>query len=225
MVRPFVARAAQHAASPLLLDCGCGTGNNLLLLGEFGRATGFDLTRSGLSMARARGESRIAQASVASIPFPDATFDVVTSFDVLYCLDTHCEHRAVEEMWRVLKPGGGLVVNVAAMPILRGNHSILSAELRRYTRSGLRALLEHSGFAVERITYTNASLFPLMLAVRTVQRVMGLAPAEDALAEISVPHEPINAVLSAALQVEAAALRAVDLPFGSSLLCLARKPA
>jgi hypothetical protein len=63
-----------------------------------------------------------------------------------------------------------------------------------------------------------------MLAVRTAQRVSGLSPAEDALAEISVPREPINTVLSAALRVEAAALRAVDLPFGSSLLCLARKP-
>lgn len=225
MVRPFVAGAVRHAGSPRLLDCGCGTGHNLRLLGEFGRATGFDLTWAGLSIARSRGESRIAQASVASLPFPAAAFDAVTSFDVLYCLDARSERQAVDEMWRVLKPGGGLVVNVAAMPVLHGNHSILSAEVRRYTRSGLQALLEQSGFAIERITYTNATLFPLMLAVRVTQRLTGLAPAEDALAEISVPREPINAVLSAALRVEAAALRAVDLPFGSSLLCLARKPA
>lgn len=225
MVRPFVARAVAGAVRPQLLDCGCGTGGNLRLLGEFGAASGLDLTWSGLSLARARGETRLVRASVGDVPFPDASFDAVTSFDVLYCLESDLERRAVEEMWRVLRPGGGLVVNVAAMPILRGNHSVLSAEVRRYTRPGLRALLEGAGFTVERVTYTNFALFPLLLAVRTGQRLAGLSSADDALAEITVPREPVNALLSAALWIESQALRVSDLPCGSSLLCLARKPA
>lgn len=225
MVRPFIARAVAGMPAPRLLDCGCGTGHNLGLLGEFGHATGFDLTWTGLSIARNRGASRIVRAGVGDVPFPDSSFDAVTSFDVLYCLETDLERRAVQEMWRVLKPGGGLVVNVAAMPVLRGNHSILSGEVRRYTRAGLRCLIERSGFAVERLTYTNATLFPIMLSVRTVQRVAGLSPPEAALTDVSVPAAPINAMLSAALWLEAGALGVTDLPFGSSLLCVARKPA
>lgn len=225
MVRPFVARAVEQACAPRLLDCGCGTGHNLRLLGAFGSAIGIDLTWAGLTVARSRGETRVARASVGQLPFRDEAFDAVTSFDVLYCLDSDLERRAVREMWRVLRPGGGLVVNVAAMPILHGDHSVLSAEVRRYTRASLSGLLMSAGFRVERVTYTNASLFPLMLAVRTYQRVVGLSPVEHAEADITVPPRPVNALLAAALRAEARVIRSVNLPFGSSLLCLARKPA
>ena len=209
-----------------LLDCGCGTGANLrLLLGPYGEACGFDLTWTGLRFARGSGLARVAQASASAVPFPSAAFDIVTSFDVLYCLPDAIEREAVREMWRVLKPGGSAIINVAAMEILRGNHSVLSAELRRYSRTSLRALIEPAGFRVERMTYTNAALFPLMLGVRGVQRLTGLAGELEAEAEITVPPAPVNAALAAVLAVEAGVVRAVPMPFGSSLLCLARKPA
>jgi ubiquinone/menaquinone biosynthesis C-methylase UbiE len=225
-VSPMLDEAAAGRPALRLLDCGCGTGTNLrLLLGRYGRAWGFDLTWTGLEYARSSGVMRVAQASAGAIPFPSAAFDIVTSFDVLYCLPDDVERAAVGEMWRVLRPGGAAIVNVAAMDVLRGNHSVLSAELRRYSRASLRALLEPAGFRIERMTYTNAALFPVMLAVRSAQRMAGLAAEHEALAEITVPPAPINAALSAVLALEASASRAVPMPFGSSLLCLARKPA
>jgi ubiquinone/menaquinone biosynthesis C-methylase UbiE len=223
-VTPLLKQAANDRPGLRLLDCGCGTGANLRLLEGYGRAWGFDLTWSGLTIARSRGLSRLARASVAHVPFAAEAFDIVTSFDVLYCLETAAEQAAVGEMWRVLKPGGSLVVNVAGMNILKGNHSVLSAELRRYNRSSLRALLEQTGFTIERLTHTNAALFPITLAVRLAQRIMGLAAEEDALGEISIPPAAVNAILSAALSAEARVQRVMPLPFGSSLLCLARKP-
>ncbi len=224
-VTPLLADAARGRSGLCLLDCGCGTGANLGLLGAYGTAWGFDLTWTGLDVARSQGFTRVARASVGDVPFPAETFDIVTSFDVLYCLEPAVERAAVAEMWRVLKPGGSAIVNVAAMPLLKGNHSVLSAEVRRYTRGSLRGLLERQGFGVEWISYTNAAIFPAMLAVRLAQRVAGFAPEDEATAEITVPAAPVNAVLSAMLRVEAAVQRRVPLPFGSSLLCRATKPA
>ena len=225
-VAPMLDLAAAGRPGLRLLDCGCGTGANLrLLLEPYGEACGFDLTWTGLRFARGSGLTRVAQASAAAVPFPSAAFDIVTSFDVLYCLPDAIEREAVREMWRVLRPGGSAIINVAAMEILRGNHSVLSAELRRYSRTSLRALIEPAGFRVERMTYTNAALFPLMLGVRGVQRLTGLAGEHEAEAEITVPPAPVNAALAAMLAVEAIFVRAVPMPFGSSLLCLARKPA
>jgi hypothetical protein len=83
---------------------------------------------------------------------------------------------------------------------------------------------EQAGFHVDRMTYTNVTLFPVILAVRSAQRWLGLKSEEDADAEITVPPKPVNGLLSALLAVEAQLVSRVDLPFGSSLLCLARKP-
>jgi len=226
-VRPLLERAAR--AVPVgrsertlrLLDCGCGTGNNLGMLRRYGHAFGIDLTYSGLKYGNARGERRLAQASATALPFPDAAFDVVTSFDVIYAFDDQTARAALAEMYRVIRPGGHLVLNVAALPGLRGNHSVLGGEVQRYTRSGLRGHLERAGFSVKRLTYTNASILPLLAGVRFGQRLLG---HHESTQEISVPPRPVNAALSAVLALEAAALRVIDMPIGSSLLTLAGRP-
>lgn len=224
-VRPLIEQAVDGIARPRILDCGCGAGSNMVLLAQYGETAGFDLTWRGLELARGHGALRLAQASITRIPFPDDTFDLVTSFDVLYSLTEEDEAAAVAEMYRVLRPGGAAIVNTAALGILRGTHSIFAGEVRRSNRSQLRRVLSSAGFGIVRLTYTNFSLFPLMVVVRAVQRAAGLPSAEGAGAEIAVPPAPINAALSALLALEARALRLVDLPAGSSLLCLARKPA
>jgi SAM-dependent methyltransferase len=223
-VAPLLRDAVRGRTAPIILDCGCGTGANLEMLGRFGRAYGFDLSETGLQFAREAGRKTVARGTVTSAPFPTATFDLVTSFDVLYSLEDADEHAAAGELFRLLKPGGYAIVNVAAMPMLRGDHSILGHERRRYTRRSLRHLLEQAGFTVTRLTYTNASLFPLVAAVRTYHQWRGLAGEDDAHQEITVPAAPINSVLSGLLKIESLWLRVIDNPFGSSLLCLARKP-
>jgi SAM-dependent methyltransferase len=227
--RAFVTPLLQHAVAarpdPLLLDCGCGTGANVELLDTFGRAYGFDLTEIGLRIGREAGRTRLARATVTAVPFPTASFDIVTSFDVLYSLHDDDERAAITEMFRLLKPGGFAIVNVAAMQVLRGDHSVLSREVRRYSREDLRTRLERAGFVVERLTYTNAALFAPLAIVRSIQRRRGLRAERDADAEISVPPAPINAIMTAVMRLEALWLRRFDAPFGSSLLCLARKPA
>jgi SAM-dependent methyltransferase len=222
--RPLVAAATAGRPNPRILDCGCGTGANLVMLGEYGRASGFDLSWRGLEFAQQYGQRRVAHASMTRIPFTDATFDLVTAFDVLYSLAEPDEAAAIAEMRRVLKPGGTLIVNVAALSLLRGNHAVFGAEVRRSTRRRLRTVLGRAGFEVTRLTYTNASLFPLLFVIRTTQRLMGLASPEEAGTDVVVPIAPINGALSTLLRLEARALRVVDMPIGSSLLCVARKP-
>jgi SAM-dependent methyltransferase len=223
-VTPLVQSALRGISVPQILDCGCGTGANVAMLGQFGRAYGFDLSEVGTHIAHESGRTAVARASVSAVPFPSEFFDLVTSFDVLYSLELEDEALAVAEMYRLLKPGGFAVINVAAMPMLTGDHSVLSRERRRYTRASLAAVLERSGFTMVRLTYTNATLFIPLALVRTYHRWRGLSEEADAQQEISVPAAPINAALSALLMMESVWLRVVDNPFGSSLLCLARKP-
>jgi hypothetical protein len=127
-------------------------------------------------------------------------------------------------MFRLLKPGGRAIINVAALDFLRGDHSVLGHEVRRYTRRQLRLSLASAGFTIVRLTYTNAVLFLPLVISRTFQRWRGLSPERDAHREITVPAAPINALLTGLLLLESAWIRRFNAPFGSSLLCLARKP-
>jgi hypothetical protein len=125
------------------------------------------------------------------------------------------ERDALNEMYRVLRPGGQAIINVAALPALRGNHSVLGGEVRRYRRAELKSHLERAGFTVLRITYTNFTLLPLIAGVRFVQRLSG---HQESTSEMTVPSPPVNLALSSLLAVEGAALRVVNMPLGSSLL-------
>jgi ubiquinone/menaquinone biosynthesis C-methylase UbiE len=218
---PLVAEALQGRTSPRILDCGCGTGHNLGWLHQHGTAIGIDLNWTGLGFARSRGERAIAQATAAKLPFPDQTFDVVTSFDVIYSLNDEIEKATLGEMFRVLRPTGFLVVNAAAMDLLKGNHSVLANEVRRYSRASLNDRLTKTGFVVRRMSYTNATILPIVAAVRLFQRISG---HEESNQEISIPPAAVNAALTGALTIEAGLLRFVDMPFGSSIMALAQRP-
>ena len=222
-VKPALARATAGVASPRILDCGCGTGSNLEMLRPFGNAIGFDLTRVGTEFAKVHGH-RVAQASISDIPFRSGAFDLVTAFDVFQTLPDAVERSGIREMSRVLKPGGWLLLHVAALEVLHGKHSVLSEETRRYTKNSLRALIEGAGFTIDRLTFDHFSLLPIMLPVRVWHRLTakdGVVAAGEG--EITVPMAPVNAALTALVSLEAMALRAVDMPIGSSLMCLARK--
>jgi SAM-dependent methyltransferase len=223
-VSPMIAEIAGPRRDLQILDCGCGTGYNLAtLLRPYGHAFGFDLTPAGLAYARAAGFP-LARANMSAIPFQSAHFDLVTSFDVMQYVDD--DYAAVKEMARVLKPGGGLVVTASAMEMLRGGHAGTWPEVRRYTTGRMRSMVEAAGLKVRRLTYLFASLFPMMVAVRAVDRVGGAGGAGEAGRddwEMRIPAAPINSALTWMLGTEAALSRRIAMPVGSSVLVVAAK--
>jgi SAM-dependent methyltransferase len=219
--RLLLARALGGRRDARIVDCGAGTGRNLDWLAEFGAAIGVERSSAGLRVARAHRRPVVC-GTVTRLPLGDSTMDVATSFDVLYCLEDADERLAIREMWRVLTPGGIALFNVAALDLLHGSHSALTLEQRRYTPARLTGRLADGGFIVRRMTFTNMTTFPLTLAVRLRDRVSGKA-GEASDADLHVPPAPINALLSGAVALDAALMRVVDLPIGSSLMCVATK--
>ncbi len=220
-VTPAIREIAGTRRDLHLLDCGCGTGHNLAtLLRPYGRACGFDLTPTGLLLARKAGLP-VARADMSAIPFLSSRFDVVTSFDVMqYVTD---DAAVLKEMARVLKPGGGLVLTASAMDVLRGGHAGTWPEVRRYTTTRMRDIVEGAGLRVIRLTYLFAVLFPAMFAARRLSRAgeAGVAGREDW--EMNVPAAPINGALTLMLRGEAAVSRHIPMPVGSSVLVVASK--
>ena len=203
-----------------LLDAGCGTGFNVARLGAFGRAVGIDLSPEALAFCRHRGVPA-ARAGLLRLPFPDAAFDAVTSFDVIYHAWVEDDRAAVEEMARVLRPGGLLLVRVPALRALRGGHDVEVQTRHRYTRGELRALLEAGGVEVLRITYANTFLLPLLLLRRTLDRVTGRSGSD-----VGFLPAPLEWSFRRVLGLEAWLVgRGWSLPVGASVMALGRKRA
>jgi SAM-dependent methyltransferase len=219
--RQFIEAARGRHELRRIVDCGAGTGRNLDWLREYGDAVGVELSATGLAAGRVRGR-RLVAGSVAALPFADSSVDLATSFDVLYCLDDATERKALSEMYRILRPGGFAIVNAAALDVLRGSHSTLTHEVRRYTPERLRRRLLDAGFTVERLTFTNFTPFPVALVLRGIERLSGRA-GEASDHDLRVPAWPINAFFNATLRAEAAVLRVVNLPVGTSVMAVGRK--
>jgi SAM-dependent methyltransferase len=218
LLAPALERAAAPAARRLL-DAGCGTGFNLVALARHGRATGVDLSPEALAFCRARGV-RAARGTLLALPFADAAFDVVTSFDVIYHEWVPDDRAALAELARVLRPGGLLLVRVPALEALRGAHDAEVLTRRRYTRGELERLAAACGLRVRRATYGNALLLPLLFARRTLDRLLAREGSD-----VGFLPAPLEWLFRQAFAVEAALVRlGLSFPLGASVVLLARKP-
>src|SRR5947209_20505948 len=81
-----------------ILDAGCGTGGTTIELRRFGDVVGVDLAWEALEPARGRGLNALACASIERLPFASATFDVATSFEVVYHLGVANDTTALAEV-------------------------------------------------------------------------------------------------------------------------------
>jgi SAM-dependent methyltransferase len=160
---------------------------------------------------------------VEDLPYPDNTFDLVTSFDVLVCAEVGDDLQAMREFARVTRPGGHVLLRLAAMKSLRGPHDTVVHGIRRYSSDELSEKLCSVGLEAVTITYANSLLLPLIYPVRKWQNLIvarGREPASD-LSETAIP---INAVLNGILHLEAAWIRLGGrFPMGVSVMALARK--
>ncbi len=102
-----------------ILDAGCGTGGNLSALARFGCPVGMDYSPLALAYATKAHAGRVARATIEALPYADNSFDLVTSFDVLYCREVEDDAKAVRELARVTRPGGHVLVRVPALRALR----------------------------------------------------------------------------------------------------------
>jgi SAM-dependent methyltransferase len=203
---------------PRILDVGCGTGANLLLLSQYGDAEGVDVSEDALAFCRERGLDHVKHGAGEELPWEDGTFDLVTAFDVVEHMDD--DLAGLKEMYRVLRPGGHVLLFVPTFMFLWGLQDEVSNHRRRYRLPELKSVLEQAGFEIERSTYANITFFLPILLVRKLMRLTGIKTAT----ENSINVSAFNGIFGALFGSESAVLRYMNLPFGVSGLCVAKKP-
>lgn len=210
-----------------VLDSGCGTGMNAVFLQKSGYevASAVDPSLRALEFSRRRGIGPLLRASTASLPFPDAAFDITCSLDVLGILEEPQRRQAVRELYRVTRPGGIVIVHAAALEFLRSRHDEAINWQRRFTRMELKQLLlaeGHSrGVEVLRLTYHVSALFPAVALVKMIRRCVGAARSGSTSDQQLTPGV-FNRPLLALSVAENRLLELMNMPIGSSLLAVVR---
>jgi ubiquinone/menaquinone biosynthesis C-methylase UbiE len=208
--------------NPDVLDAGCGTGGLLLRARNSwpaARWQGIDFMPLACELARRRCGAGvdIREASVTALPFADASFDAVVSVDVICQVENPTS--AMAEFFRVLRPGGLLIVSAPAYQWLWSYHDETVQTKHRYTRAEIRALLHEAGFLLGRVTHLNALPFPLVWAKRKLFHT-----ASDT-SDVKDFPAAIDAMFRAMMAVEHAWLReGANWAWGSSVFAVARKP-
>jgi SAM-dependent methyltransferase len=202
-----------------ILDAGCGTGGNLNFLSQFGEVTGVELDNGAAALARDRGNCTILKGSLPDkMPFAGQQFDLIVLLDVLEHIDD--DKASLRTLQNLLVPRGFLVLTVPAFPFLWSMHDKEHHHKRRYRAKGLQEIIESAGLRIQYLSYFNTWLFPLVAAIRLARRVV---PASEVGHDINLPKPLINRMLKALFSSERHWIGQHRMPFGVSLLAVARK--
>lgn len=200
-----------------ILDVGCGTGANLQMLSQYGVAEGVDVSSEALDFCRARGLAKVKQGAAETLPYEDASFDLVTGLDVVEHLDD--DVAGLAEMRRVLRARGRALIFVPAFMFLWGVQDDISHHRRRYTLRELKQKISAAGLSVERATYANITFFLPILIGRLLMRLTRVRPSSENNINIGA----LNGLLGRILGAEGWWLQRMKFPFGVSIVCVARR--
>ncbi len=224
--RIFFTLLARQLGSPgdaRILDVGCGAGGMLGPLSRFGAVTGVDMSPELVELCRQRGFERVFVGSALELPAEPASVDLVTLFDTIEHVPD--DLGVLREVRRVLAPGGLVFISVPAYQFLYANNDRVAHHQRRYTARGLRAKLLAAGLEPVQVTYFNALLFPAILPAVMVKKLQErfVDPRQRTNLSHTMPA-PLNRALATMMGSERHILSRRSLPFGHSIIAIARQP-
>lgn len=215
-LKEIIQNLKSEIQNPKILDVGCGTGANLEMLAQFGEAEGIDVSDEALEFCKTKG-LKTHKGLAESLPFEDASFDLVTALDVVEHLDNDLD--GLKEMRRVLREGGRALMFVPAFMFLWSVQDDISHHRIRYTKTQIVERVKQAGFEIERATYANITFFPPILAGRALMKLTGIKPES----ENNITIGALNGFLGKLFGAERFWLKNFNFPFGVSIVIVAKK--
>ena len=198
-----------------ILEIGCGTGHNLAMLAGFGHVEGLELDDEARELSEKRLGRKVLSSPLPELAgVPDRHYDLIGAFDVIEHIDD--DRAALDSIAAKLRPKGRFIMTVPAHQWMWTAHDVVNHHKRRYSKSGVRRLIEQSPLALIKLGYFNSLLFPLAVAERAASKLRG---REDA--DVTLPPAPLNSALEAVFAAERYLVGRLPLPIGLSLFAVA----
>lgn len=196
-----------------ILDVGCGVCADVDIIED---TIGADINYESLNMCSSKYKK--VNTDALNMGIKSGIMDIVLSMDSIQHRDID-ERRYLQEVRRVLKPGGYLFINVPANQFMYSSHDIAVENEKRYSRIGFRRILSDY-LDVEYIYTWNWLLFPIILIRRKfLDLIFGMSRESD----LEEMPEFINNVLKRLFQIEFYISRFVRIPVGVSIFAVCRK--
>jgi len=184
---------------------------------------GLDFSEEALAFCKKRKLQNLVRGSISTVPFKVETFDIAISLDVLYHSAIENDISALEELYHVIKQDGVLILNLPAYNFLQSRHDKAVHTRQRYTSKELIKKVKKAGFKIEKITYRNTVLFPLVFVKRLIYNFF-IPKSERTESDLKPLPKFLNKFLTKILNFENILINLdIKLPFGLSVYCIAKK--
>jgi SAM-dependent methyltransferase len=221
LVHDLLRRVLSPNRNDLIVDIGCGTGANERVLSQFGRVISIDFSVDALRFCSSRGMKRLLSCNAEDIPIRTGVVDAITILDCLEHVDD--DLIALSEMYRILRPGGILLLTVPAYGFLWSEHDEALHHRRRYGSMELKNKMKSVGFGLEQVSFFITTMFFPILVLRVMQSLFK-KDVHPKTTHVILPKW-INSMLIWILAVERMLCkRGLNLPFGVSLVAIGSKP-
>ena len=218
IVLDFIDRYVPTNDNHKILDIGCGSGLMLNALEQIGDTYGMDMSDDAINFSKEIFSGTVKKGMLPdNIPYDEEYFSLVVALDVIEHVDD--DRASLTAIRSHIAEGGQAVISVPACMFLWSEHDVLNEHKRRYTLEELKGKLIDAGFTIEKISYFNTFLFPLISLVRMMNNLLKRKGAS----EIDLPHPFINFIIEKIFSLEKYFLRIMNFPIGVSVLAVIRK--
>jgi SAM-dependent methyltransferase len=201
-----------------ILDAGCGPGNLASKLLPWGEVVGADASADALEFCKQKHFIDVKQITTKQLPFPDNSFDLIFAIEVIEHIED--DIFAMQELKRVLKPNGYLIVTVPAFMFLWGSHDEWNEHYRRYTKKRLSRVALSAGFEIERLRYMKLLFFIPLLLLRFLKKGAKDKQRQD---DFYALNPTVNRFFRLLINWETPIVSNLPLPLGCSIIGLFHK--
>jgi SAM-dependent methyltransferase len=195
-----------------ILEIGAGYGAMTGMLSHFGTVKAIEPYQDAVSYLQAKFNIKTYHGTFES--FTETTrYDLITCFDVLEHIED--DKKALSKIATLVNDGGFLVLTVPAYKFLWNRHDEINHHYRRYSKKELIKKIPDN-LIIQKATYFNTFLFPMAIIDKMVLSKNKRSYSFD-------PNAVVNSILYRIFSAEKTALRFFSLPFGVSILLIAKK--
>ena len=206
----------------VILDAGCGAGFNYPALNKFGDVYNLDLSNDALKICKKRKLKHIYKSDICHTSFKDKKFDLICSIELLEHIPK--EEAFTNEIYRILKKDGYLILTVPAYNFLWGVDDELAHHQRRYTIKRLKKVFEkNKKFKIKFISYRYFFLFFPTVPLFIIQKIKNMLYKKKSNS-LSFTPSFMNKILIKIMKLENTLLSSgIKFPFGVGIVCIIKK--